>query len=392
MQESLSTAVAPEFQLAPSQVPVVATRRVLHVINGEHYSGAERVQDLLAEHLPAQGFEVTFACVKPDRFPAARQTQEARLYRTPMRGRLDLLCGRRIAGLIRQEDFALVHTHTPRSLLAGAVAARLAGVPLVYHVHSPTARDSSRWLQNLLNARLERWLLSCASRLICVSPSLAELMSAEGVSAKCVRYVANGVPFAAPTARQRPRGGWTLTMAALFRPRKGIEVLLEALAAVRAAGCNVHLRAVGPFETADYQRGVLELAHLLKLDDAITWTGFVRNVPAELQRADLFVLPSLFGEGLPMVVLEAMAAGLPVVASDVEGIPTAIRHAQEGLLVAPGNADALAEAIQELTRPDSPHDYGRLCQNARQRHAVCFSAERMAANVAEVYEEILGGH
>ena len=70
----------------------VATQRVLHVINGEHYSGAERVQDLLGLQLPQFGFEVGFACVKPDRFPTTRQSAQSRLYRTPMLGKLDFDC------------------------------------------------------------------------------------------------------------------------------------------------------------------------------------------------------------------------------------------------------------------------------------------------------------
>ena len=84
------------------------------------------------------------ACVKPNKFPTARHFNDAKLYETPMRGRLDVACGRRLAALIRDEQFELVHAHTPRSLLAGSCAARLASVPLVYHVHSPAGRDSTR--------------------------------------------------------------------------------------------------------------------------------------------------------------------------------------------------------------------------------------------------------
>ena len=376
--------------IVPSVAPRVATRPVLHVINGEHYSGAERVQDLLAQELPACGFDVSFACVKPERFPEARTCQQARLYRTPMRGRFDLNCGRKLAKLIRAEKFELVHAHTPRSLLAGAVAAREAGVPLVYHAHSPTGCDSTRWLQNFINARLERWLLRRAAKLIAVSPSLAELMIRAGFGDDRVIYVPNGVPAVKPYPRQRPRGTWTLGMAALFRPRKGIEVLLEALALLRQQGCDVRLRAIGPFETAEYQQQVLKLVDQLQLASAIDWTGFVSDIHAELRHVDLFVLPSLFGEGLPMVVLEALAAGLPVVASDVEGIPAAIRCGVDGLLVEPGNPAALASAIAEIIEPASRYDYPSLCRNAREQHAAKFSAAAMAAGVARVYRDVLG--
>jgi glycosyltransferase involved in cell wall biosynthesis len=383
----LSTANVPV--IVPTMAPKTATRRVLHVINGEHYSGAERVQDLLAQELPACGFDVSFACVKPERFPNARQYQDAPLYRTPMRGRFELKCGRELAKLIRAEKFELVHAHTPRSLLAGAIAAREADVPLVYHVHSPTGRDSTRWIQNFINARMERWLLRRAAKLIAVSPSLAELMIREGFSADRVVYVPNGVPAVKPYPRRRPSATWTLGMAALFRPRKGIEVLLESLAILRGQSYDVRLRAIGPFETPEYQRGVLALVDQLGIGNAIDWTGFVGDIHAELRQVDLFVLPSLFGEGLPMVVLEAMAAGVPVVASHVEGIPAAIREGVDGLLVEPREPAALANAIREIIRPDSQIDYEAMCQDARERHAGKFSAAAMAQGVARVYREIL---
>jgi glycosyltransferase involved in cell wall biosynthesis len=382
-----STASVPII-VAPS-APRVATRKVLHVINGEHYSGAERVQDLLAQELPANGFDVSFACVKPGRFPEARQYKNAQLFQTPMRGRFDFKCGRSLAKLIRGEKFELVHAHTPRSLLAGAIAAREAGVPLVYHVHSPTARDSTRPIQNFVNARIERWLLKNAKRLIAVSPSLAEFMVKQGHAPERVAYVPNGVPTAKKTIRRRPTGTWTIGMAALFRPRKGIEVLLAALAELRSQGADVRFRAIGPFETPEYERETHALVNKLGLADAIDWTGFVSDIHAELRQVDLFVLPSLFGEGLPMVVLEAMAAGLPVVATNVEGIPAAIRHGVDGLLVEPNNPTALAAALSEMMSPDSPHDYTSMAESARERHKDYFSATAMAANVARVYREIL---
>ena len=93
--------------VAPASVRRDASRastdrvRVLHVINGEHYSGAARVQDLLAGYLPDFGYEVRFACVKPDRFPGARKFADAPLYALPMRSRFDLGCGRKLASLVR---------------------------------------------------------------------------------------------------------------------------------------------------------------------------------------------------------------------------------------------------------------------------------------------------
>jgi len=377
--------------LWPAQVeshPATKLARVLHVINGEHFSGAERVQDLLAGYLPASGYDVGFACVKPGRFPKARTFQDARLYEMPMSSRLDFGCGRRLAQLVRDEGYQLIHAHTPRSLLVGEKAARLARVPLVYHVHSPAGRDSTHRVRNLANVWLERRTAHRAARLIAVSPSVRRYMIEQGFLASHVICVPNGVPAISAPPRRKTPISWTFGMSALFRPRKGIEVLLAALAAVRSRGLNVRFRAIGPFETPAYQAEVRSLVDQLGLEDAIDWTGFVTDIPAELKRIDALVLPSLFGEGLPMVVLEAMAGGLPVIASRVEGVPEAIRDREDGLLVEPGDAPSLAAAIEELICGEI--DYSALSRSAQVRHAEHISAEIMASRVAEVYDSILG--
>jgi glycosyltransferase involved in cell wall biosynthesis len=374
---------------SPASGTAALTTRVLHVINGEHYAGAERVQDLLAARLPELGFDVGFAYVKPGRFGQSRTARHVPLIDAAMRHRFDLRPAWRLGRLIHPEGYALVHAHTPRSALIGAVAAARAGVPFVYHVHSPAARDSTRRLQNWINAKSERFSIRRAARLITVSPSLREQMIADGFPASRVAFVANGVPSVPYDATRRPPAGrWTLGTVALFRPRKGIEVLLQAVAKLRAAGEDVRLRAVGPFETPGYERDVMALVGQLDIEDAIEWTGFTDNVHAQLAMIDLFVLPSLFGEGLPMVVLEAMAAGLPVVATDVEGIPVAIRHGEEGVLIPPGDANTLALGITRIVRGEL--DWMTLRQNAHRRHTERFSDRAMAEGVAAVYREVLG--
>lgn len=386
---SMPTAIPAAVSLeAPPAPQPTATARILHVINGEHYSGAERVQDLLAEHLLPCGFEVGFACLKPMRFPTSRKWHDAPIHRVDMRGRFDLSTVGRLAELIREHQYSLVHAHTPRSVLVSSMTARRTGVPLVYHVHSPASRDSTRRLQNYVNALLESWSSSGASRLIAVSPTLEELMVMQGVEAKKIVYVPNGVPAVDGPTREMPSGVWTLGIAALFRPRKGLEVLIEALTMLRSQGRSIRLRAIGPFETTEYEQEILRLVDRLGVAEAIDWTGFVDDIHAELRQVDLFTLPSLFGEGLPMVVLEAMAAGIPVVASHVEGVPVAVRHRREGLLVEPGSVSQLAQAIQEMIVGEKV-DYRQLAENARQRHARYFSASAMASSVAEVYREVL---
>lgn len=366
-----------------------ATARVLHVINGEFYAGAERVQDLLALRLPELGFDVGFACVKPDRFPRQRRSQASTLVNVPMRGRFDLLPIKALRRLIRDENYALVHTHSPRAAMIGSAAAALAEVPWVHHVHSPAAADSTHRLRNWFNAWIERVALRRVDRVVTVSESLGNYIRHRGISLDRISVVPNGVPVQGPLVeRATPRGEWTLGMVALFRPRKGLEVLLETLAELRSRGREIRLRAVGTFETPEYHASVMDQVEHLGLQDMIDWRGFQTDVTAELARMDLFVLPSLFGEGLPMVVLEAMAAGVPVIGTKVEGVPEAIRDELDGILAMPGDSCDLARALTRIL--DGEADWQALRISAHQRQQDLYSDRSMAIGVAEAYRRVLG--
>jgi len=362
--------------------------RVLHVINGEHYAGAERVQDLLALRLGEFGFAVGFACLKPGQFPDVRQSQPAPLYPLPMSHRFDLRPARQLARIVRRDGYRLIHSHTVRSALLSAIASLATGVPMVHHIHSPTARDTAQPWRNRLNAVVEQVCLRRASVLIAVSGSLAGYARRIARRGQEIAVVHNGV-LQRPSvpARNGSKTTWTLGTVAFFRPRKGIEILLQALAVLAREGLPVRLRAVGGFETAGYEASVKGLAKELDVADRIVWTGFTTDVDAELAQMDLFVLPSLFGEGLPMVLLEAMAAGVPVIGTRVEGIPEAIRAERDGLLVEPGDPSGLAAAVRRVIRGEV--DWQALRQSALERHAREFSDRSMAAAVAEVYRRVL---
>jgi glycosyltransferase involved in cell wall biosynthesis len=360
---------------------------VLHAINGEHFAGAERVQDLLALGLPEFGIETAFVCLKPDRFPAARRSITP-LYKLPMSGRFDLWPAWRLARLIREEGLELLHTHTPRAALVGGIAARLAGVPMVHHVHGQTASEVGRRWMSWFNARVERFSLSHAKAVIAVSESAGRYIASHGVAAERVRVVSNGVPPSERLLpRVPPRETWTLATIALFRPRKGLETLLEAIGQLRRNSLSVRLRAIGSFETPEYERGIRALSARLGLDECVEWAGFRSNVVEELLATDLLIFPSLLAEGLPMVIIEAMAAGTPIVGSRVDGVADAVRDGVDGLLCEPGNAGELAAAIGRVVRGEI--DWQDLRSNAWRRQHEQFSDRSMARGIAALYREIL---
>lgn len=362
--------------------------RVLHIINGDLYAGAERVQDLLALNLGRHGYEVGFVTLKPGLFDHSRRAAATPLFPLDMRHRLDVRGVPAIARIARKGGYRILHSHTPRSALVGALAARLARVPLVHHVHGPTTQDTEHTARNFRNALVERICAHRAAGVIAVSDFAAAYARQLGVPRARTAVVRNGVETPDAQTAVRTGGRITLGAVALFRPRKGVEVLIEAVAQlIHRRGADVRMLMVGGFETSAYATQIRTLAQDLGVADRIEWTGFTTDVDAMLRRMDVFVLPSLYGEGLPMVVLEAMALGLPIVSAAVGGVVEAIDDRRQGLLVPPGDAASLSGALGELI--DRPALGRALGNAARERQIACFSADTMAAGVAGVYDQLL---
>lgn len=379
----------PETDLSEPQL--ICDAKVLHLVNGEHFSGAERVQSHLGRCLPRFGVTADFASLKPGKFADMIEQQDGHWgqgYRIAMSNRFDISVARRISKLVQAEGYQILHAHTPRTAMIAAIASRLSGLPWVYHVHSPAARDSDKSVSNRVNSMIEKLALRNSSHLITVSESLRMDCIRRGAAQDDVSVVHNGVPAIRPPRQVTPNVGsrWTIGMIALQRPRKGLEVALEAMSKLRA-DYDLVLRIIGPFESQDYEFEINSLIDGLNVRDQVERVGFTEDIPGELSRLDAMVLPSLFGEGLPMVVLEAMAAAVPVIATRVEGTPEAVTDGVEGLLAEPRDPNSLADKIAELV--SGKHDWHVMSEAAFERHARDFSDIAMARNTAKVYEQVL---
>jgi glycosyltransferase involved in cell wall biosynthesis len=378
--------------IGPEEMIRAVDVRVLHVVNGEHFSGAERVQSHLGRCLPRYGVAADFVCIKPGKFAKLLQDKDGlwgRGFEAAMNSRIDFSPALRVRDLVRDHGYHLLHAHTPRTAMITSVASTLTGVPWVYHVHSPASRDSDNRVSNRVNAWVERRSMSGAAHLIAVSESLRLEYIAKGTPEEKVTVIHNGVPAIRPMRESMPVPGarWTIGMVALMRPRKGLEVVLHAISQLEKSGHDVALRCIGAFETEEYEADIEALIGELNLHDRVQRDGFTDDVPRVLARLDALVLPSLFGEGLPMVVLEAMAAALPVIATRVEGTPEAITHGVEGLLAEPRDAASLADAIRQLIT--GRHNWREIAEAACRRHGRCFSDLAMASGTADVYRRVL---
>ena len=306
-----------------------------------------------------------------------------------MSSRRDFSVVPRLTQFILDGNYQILHAHTPRSAMITAMIAKRTASPWTYHVHSPTSRDSTRRWLNCLNAWTERLALFSCHQLITVSDSLNAEMRRKGLEQERVTTIHNGVEQlpAISWENRHPTAPWRLGMVALMRPRKGVEVLLEALYILSARRKDVRLELIGSFETIHYQEQIEKLVHRWNLNEVVHFSGFTRDVPAKLQHLDALVLPSLFGEGLPMVVLEAMAAGVPVIATSVEGTPEAVRDGIDGYLAKPKNAGDLAAKIELLCA--DREKWETMGRSARERQRTLFTTAHMAKRVAEVYRNLL---
>jgi glycosyltransferase involved in cell wall biosynthesis len=244
-------------------------------------------------------------------------------------------------------------------------------------------------LINRINDLVERASLLSCDHIITVSKSLRREMLRRGYDRSRITCVPNGVPTQEPIdpfARIN-RDEWRLGMVALVRPRKGIEVLLEALAKTLPSNPNVSLDVIGPFETLEYEQSVNKLVDSLGVRANVRFLGFTNNVPVAMRNLDAMVLPSLFGEGMPMVVLEALALGVPVIATKVEGTPEIVRDGVEGLLAEPGCAESISAKIAQMVQSRS--EWSRMSTRAYERHQEKFSDEQMAKRIAKAYRKLI---
>ena len=362
---------------------------VLHLINGEHFSGAERVQQLLGKRLPECGVTIDFACLKPGKFYDLCDLSPDSVFSVHMKGRFDRDVTNRVTNLAKAGEYDLIHAHTPRSAMIASRVAKKLSIPWIYHVHSPTARDSSRSMLNRINDVVERWSLRNCSKIITVSRSLRRELLERGMERTRVACIPNGVPIVTPidAVSRTEQTTWKLGMIALFRPRKGLEVLLEALRQWPSSGPKIELDVIGGFECEDYHREMLRLVEQYRLQSIVSFSGFTKDIAGRLANLDGMVLPSLYGEGMPMVVLEALAAAVPVIATSVEGTPEVVRDGIEGYLAEPRDAISLRDALVRFT--SDRRTWVQLSSQALARHRERYSDLQMAKATAAVYRRLI---
>ena len=353
-----------------------------HVILGEDGPLTEKLRDV--------GATVEILAMPHDLRDARKSTISP--YRLPWRSAVDFTqyvfaVRRRLREL--QPD--VVHTNSLKAAIYGGLAGRLAGIPVVWHIRDRIAADylprPAVLLVRLLARVLPRSIITNSVSTLATLPlSSHSNVLFNPVVFDVIDPIVDDDPTAGGTGPQR--AGLVIGLVGRIAAWKGQDVFLRAFAEAFPAGPErAHIIGSALFGEDDYEREVRALAETLGIADRVTWLGFCPEINAELARLHILVHCSITAEPFGQVIVEGMAAGLPVIAAAAGGPVEIIDHGRDGLLTTPGDVGALAEALRTL------HRDGELRQRlgaAARMSARRFGAEIAAERLTSVYQQTVG--
>lgn len=362
----------------PIESTPVRPLRVCHVSLTLKTGGLERIlADIARHHDPADSVPEFLALREVGRFADEIRQVGCPVHQLKPAGRIGQI--RQMMELFRRGRFDVVHTHNTYPHLYASVAARLAGVPVVINTrhgqragHGWKSRVPFRWASHLVD------------RIVAVSDDAAQLcVRADGVSARKVTRIWNGIDLS-HFAYHEPTSAPIAISVARLSAEKDFPTLLRAMEKAIRDVPELKLILVGD---GPERARLEELARELSITHCIEFLGERTDVPSLLTQAGFFVSSSLT-EGISLTLLEAMAVGLPVVATAVGGNSEIVVEGETGHLVPAANPDALAQAIVNMCH----HAEGRLAQGCagRKRVAEHFDVRRMVADYQRLYRELLG--
>lgn len=306
--------------------------------------------------------------------------------------------------LMRKGRFDIVHVHTPVASIVGRIAARLARVPLIiYTAHGFYFHDNMSSRSRASHVLLERELGRLTDFLFTQSAEDAETAARERIMPESqIRAIGNGVVLgdfvsisSAAIAAWRERLGISEAMTVVgtigrLVEEKGFREFFRAAAMVAPIHPAVIFLVVGDLVKGDRGPFKAEMARLVEGDPhlrgRVRFSGFTEDIPVLMQLIDIFVLAS-YREGMPRSIIEAMAAGKPVVASDIRGCREEVVNEETGFIVPVRDADALAERIMALVA--DPGMRQTLGAAGRRRAEALFNEDEVAGRVISTIEDLL---
>jgi glycosyltransferase involved in cell wall biosynthesis len=367
---------------------------VLTVISSEGYYGAENMLLTLAQNLCQVGCQCLVAVFFDPRSPHPEVAERARqrgltVEMLKCRGKLDWSTVRQLRALLVKHKVDVVNPHGYKADLYAYAAVRRAHVALVATVHN--------WPSRRLNMRayavLDRFVLKSFDKVIGVSEVPSNILRRSRVAPNKIAVIPNGVDverfdLAAPSLRKQValEGVPLVGFVGRLVPDKGGQILLRAAQHVLTTRPKTKFLFVGEGPSRKQWEA---LATELGIEKQVVFVGAQHDMPGVYSSLDLVVLPS-FIESFPMCLLEAMAAGKPVISTRVGAVAQLITSDEIGLLVEPGDVQALSAAILRVLEN---HELAfRLGKNARKHIARNFSADSMAKNYLWHFNHVLANN
>lgn len=366
--------------------------RVLHLGGPVGMFGAERWILALGRHLPSHLVQSFVGVVKDAPGGEPPLCEHAQRLGLPVvvieaPGRLSLPAVPALRACIRERGIDIVHTHGYKTDILGVLATRGLDCRLVSTPHGWSTAAGSKLR---LYEALDRLAFGLCDRVVPLSEDLmAGLRRLPWVGSRA-KLITNGVDLseitesgetATEVAEFRAEGGRVIGYVGQLIPRKRIDTLIRAFAQLADGRARLYLVGDGP-----ERQKLQDLTEELGLGACVRFTGFRDDRLAYLRGFDVFAIPSAL-EGIPRSVMEAMAAAIPVVASDIEGNRALVRGGETGLLFPVGDHAALAAALRTVLDDQSLRS--RLAASARELVRERFSAERMAREYLYLYQELL---
>ncbi len=367
----------------------IHSNKILFIITGGESGGAQTHLFDLCTHLD-RGFVPLVAIGSPGQLGARLSAGGIRVYEVPSLRRnirlfQDIKAYRQLRDLIQELQPDLICAHSSKAGFLGRMAAKQAGLPSIFTAHGWAFTEGVADLQSFLYRQLE-WLAGhWCDRIICVSEYDFHLaLKARIITAEKMAVIHNGLtPAPLPANRTTLLEQVTrIIMVARFSAQKDYQLLLQVISQLDPnIPIVVDLVGDGPL-----RKSCLELAARLNLLDRVNFLGDRADVPELLKRADIFVLTSHW-EGFPITILEAMRAGLPVIASDVGGCREAVINGSTGFLVTAGDPGSLKSNLENLIADQELRaKLGRAGFMSFNSH---FTIDKMMEKTMNIYKQVL---
>lgn len=378
---------------------MTSSRTALLVHPSDEGYGADRVLLMVAEALYRHGWAVV-VLLPADRPRGWLSTRLRDLGATVERGPLAAARRRdfRLTGLarfavalVRARRFvrrvasahaaSVIHINTT-ALLVGALIGRPHSARMVWHVHEIVRRP--RLIADIFRVAP----IASADRVIAVSDAVRGWLTAVPFGGARVIRLYNGID-AGPAPRRRRSASPVVAFVGRLNRWKGVELFIDAAATVASRHPEATFRIIGdPPPGEEWRAAALtQRAAAHGLGDRLSLEGYRDDIPAVLESVDVLIVPSLWPEPFGLVIAEGMRARCAVIAADHGAAPELLEHGQCGVLVAPGDIDALAGALDSLL--DDPALRDRLGSAARERVVTTFGREAFERSVLTLYSELL---